>query len=172
MRIGVADAVPGSGVNPLGGTEAMTLDTTPVTPQWVGEELHFTPAAALSEGPHTVEASVRDRAGNPGALGPYTFSVDVTPPGAATITNPMGLQPVRGSIPLTAGAEDGGTPGVRSEVAEILGDRDLCWWNGCVADDFFFPGYMAKAGGRYWREGTLATGAPTCDFCYEEKDVE
>ena len=58
------------------------------------------------------------------------------------------------------------------EVAEILGDRDLCWWNGCVADDFFFPGYMAKAGGRYSRDGTLATGAPTCDFCYERKNVE
>lgn len=59
-----------------------------------------------------------------------------------------------------------------AEVAEILGDRDLCWWNGCVADDYFFPGYMAKAGGRYWREGTLATGAPTCDFCYERKAAE
>jgi hypothetical protein len=54
-----------------------------------------------------------------------------------------------------------------AEVAEILGNRDLCYWNGCVADDFFFPGYLAEAGGRYWREGTLATGAPTCDFCYE-----
>jgi len=57
------------------------------------------------------------------------------------------------------------------EVAEILGDRDLCWWNGCVADDYFFPEYMAKVGGRYWREGTLATGASTCDFCYERKNV-
>jgi hypothetical protein len=56
-----------------------------------------------------------------------------------------------------------------AEVAEILGDRDLCWWNGCVADDYFFPGYMAKVGGRYWREGTLATGASMCDFCYERK---
>jgi hypothetical protein len=34
-----------------------------------------------------------------------------------------------------------------AEVAEILGDRDLCYWNACVADDYFFPGYMAKAGG-------------------------
>ena len=58
-----------------------------------------------------------------------------------------------------------------AEVAEILGDRDLCWWNGCVADDYFFPGYMAKAGGRYWRDGTIATGAPTCDFCYECTNV-
>ena len=56
------------------------------------------------------------------------------------------------------------------EVAEILGDRDLCWWNGCVADDYFFPGYMTNAGGRYWRDGTIATGAPTCDFCYERKE--
>jgi hypothetical protein len=58
-----------------------------------------------------------------------------------------------------------------AEVAEILGDRDLCWWNGCVADDYFFPGYMAKAGGRYWRDGTIATGAPACDFCYECTNV-
>jgi hypothetical protein len=58
-----------------------------------------------------------------------------------------------------------------AEVAEILGDRNLCWWNACVADDYFFPGYMARAGGRYWREGTLATGAPTCDFCYEQKSA-
>jgi hypothetical protein len=34
-----------------------------------------------------------------------------------------------------------------AEVAEILGDRERCYWNACVADDFFFPGYMAKAGG-------------------------
>jgi hypothetical protein len=59
-----------------------------------------------------------------------------------------------------------------AEVAEILGDRDLCWWNACVGDDYFFPGYMARAGGRYWRDGTLATGAPTCDFCYQCPSVE
>jgi hypothetical protein len=36
-----------------------------------------------------------------------------------------------------------------------------------IENEFFFPGYMAKAGSQYWREGTLATGAPTGDFCYE-----
>ena len=51
-----------------------------------------------------------------------------------------------------------------AEVAEILGDRELCYWNACKADDFFFSSYMAKAGGHYWRDGTLATGASTCDF--------
>ena len=58
-----------------------------------------------------------------------------------------------------------------AEVAEILGDRDLCWWNGCVADDYFFPDYMARTGGRYWRDGTIATGAPTCDFCYDRVHI-
>jgi hypothetical protein len=53
-----------------------------------------------------------------------------------------------------------------AEVAEISGDRDLCFWNACKADDFFFPGYMANTGGRFCRDGTLATGEPACNFCY------
>ncbi len=119
VRVGVSDAVPGSGVDPLAGLETMALDSTAVAPIWVGGELRFTPPAPLSEGSHRVDASAQDRAGHVGVLAPFTFSVDVTPPGAATVTSPMDGHPVRGSIPLTAVAVDPGTPTVSSRVAEI-----------------------------------------------------
>jgi len=53
-----------------------------------------------------------------------------------------------------------------ADVAEILGDLELCYWTTCIADDYFFPKYMQRGGCRYTRSGTLATGAPHCDFCY------
>lgn len=57
------------------------------------------------------------------------------------------------------------------EIAEILGDRELCYWTTCIADDYFFPQYMEKGGCRFTRSATLATGAPVCDFCYEQNDL-
>ena len=57
-----------------------------------------------------------------------------------------------------------------AEVAELLGDRELCYWTTCIVDDYFFPQYMEKGGCRYKRNATLATGAAFCDFCYEVYD--
>lgn len=50
------------------------------------------------------------------------------------------------------------------EIAQMLGALDLCEWNTCIYDDFFFPEYMSQAGCQYTRTGTLAGGAAVCDF--------
>ena len=60
-----------------------------------------------------------------------------------------------------------------TEIAEILGDRELCYWTTCISDDFFFPDYMAKGNCGYTRKTTLATGGSVCDFCYfKNKDKQ
>lgn len=50
------------------------------------------------------------------------------------------------------------------EIAQTMGALDLCEWNTCIYDDFFFPEYMSQAGCQYTRTGVLARGAPVCDF--------
>jgi len=53
------------------------------------------------------------------------------------------------------------------EVAKKLGDPSICYFTSCYGDEVFFPKAVAAGGGRFTRTGTLATGAPVCDFRFE-----
>jgi len=53
------------------------------------------------------------------------------------------------------------------EVAKKLGDPSLCYPGSCYWDEVYFPKALAELGGRFTRTGTLATGAPVCDFRFE-----
>lgn len=53
------------------------------------------------------------------------------------------------------------------EVAKKLGDPSLCYFASCYGDEVYFPKALAELGGRFTRTGTLATGAPMCDFRFE-----
>ena len=120
IRVDVVDSDPGSGIDPGPGSATMTLDGGAVTPILGPTQMSFTPPAPLAEGPHVVEASVLDRAGNLGALpGPFNFSVDVTLPTAAVITSPLDAQTVRGPVSLTSVATD--TPSGVAEIRVFLG---------------------------------------------------
>ncbi len=47
----------------------------------------YTPAQDLSEAPHTLYVQERDAAGNWSASGQFTINIDLTPPGAPTVTS-------------------------------------------------------------------------------------
>ena len=53
------------------------------------------------------------------------------------------------------------------EVAKKLGDPSLCYYESCYWDEVYFPKALAELGGRFKRTGSLATGAPVCDFRFE-----
>jgi len=53
------------------------------------------------------------------------------------------------------------------EVAKKLGDPSVCYFVHCYWDEVYFPKALAELGGRFKRTGTLATGAPVCDFRFE-----
>lgn len=52
------------------------------------------------------------------------------------------------------------------EIAKEFGDAGLAY-SACQGDDVFYPRAGARLKFRYTRTGTLATGAPVCDFRYE-----
>lgn len=52
------------------------------------------------------------------------------------------------------------------EVARAFGDPALCYPS-CHNDDAFYPKAGARLGFRFTRTGTLASGAPVCDFRFE-----
>jgi len=53
------------------------------------------------------------------------------------------------------------------EVAKALGDPYLCYPSTCYGDDAYISKSLAGSGCRWKRTGTLATGAPVCDFVFE-----
>ncbi len=53
------------------------------------------------------------------------------------------------------------------EVAKEFGDANLCYPSSCYPDEAWLPRYCAQAGIQFKRTGTLATGAPVCDFRFE-----
>jgi hypothetical protein len=55
-----------------------------------------------------------------------------------------------------------------ARVAEIMGDREICYWTTCITDLFFFPAEAEKAGIYFNRGGTIATGQKVCDFCWRK----
>jgi len=53
------------------------------------------------------------------------------------------------------------------EVANEFGDPYLCYPSACYSDEVFFPWVGTQVGFQFKRAGTLATGAPVCDFRFE-----
>jgi hypothetical protein len=53
------------------------------------------------------------------------------------------------------------------EVALEFGNAYLCYPSSCYGDEVFFPEICIRAGLRFTRTGTLATGATVCDFRFE-----
>lgn len=53
------------------------------------------------------------------------------------------------------------------EVAKAFGDPYLCYPSTCYGDDAYISKSLAGSGCRWKRTGTLATGAPVCDFVFE-----
>ena len=52
-------------------------------------------------------------------------------------------------------------------VANEFGDASLCYPSSCYGDDAFWPRTGIEGGWQFKRAGTLATGAPVCDFRLE-----
>ncbi len=53
------------------------------------------------------------------------------------------------------------------EAAKLFGDPYLCYPSTCYGDEVTIPRVLSQMGGRFKRAGTLAQGAPVCDFRYE-----
>jgi len=53
------------------------------------------------------------------------------------------------------------------EVARAFGDPRLCYPTTCYGDELTIPPVLNHVGGRFRRAGTLAEGAPVCDFRFE-----
>ena len=53
------------------------------------------------------------------------------------------------------------------EAAKLFGDPYLCYPSTCYGDEVTIPRVLARTGYRFKRAGTLAQGAPVCDFRYE-----
>jgi hypothetical protein len=53
------------------------------------------------------------------------------------------------------------------EVAKAFGNPYLCYPSTCYGDEVTIPRVLSQAECRFKRAGTLAQGAPVCDFRYE-----
>jgi len=53
------------------------------------------------------------------------------------------------------------------EAAKLFGDPYLCYPSTCYGDEVTIPRVLSQMGCRFKRAGTLAQGAPVCDFRYE-----
>ncbi|HEY3052598.1 MAG TPA: carboxypeptidase regulatory-like domain-containing protein [Thermoanaerobaculia bacterium] len=111
IQINSTDAT--SGVNAAAAT--LRLDGNIVAPSVSGTTLFFTPSTDLADGNHTIAASVPDRAGNAG-IANGSFGVDITAPGAATITSVTEGQLLKGNVTLTASATDATSGVAKIEV--------------------------------------------------------
>jgi hypothetical protein len=56
------------------------------------------------------------------------------------------------------------------EVARAFGDPYLCYPSTCYGDEVTIPRVLGQVGYRFKRSGTMAQGAPACDFRYEPAD--
>jgi hypothetical protein len=54
-----------------------------------------------------------------------------------------------------------------AEVAKEMGNPAYCYYSTCYGDEVFFPHLAAQAGFAFERKGTLAQGAPACDFRFK-----
>jgi len=53
------------------------------------------------------------------------------------------------------------------ELAKEFGDPYLCYPANCYLDEVWIPRFATEGGWKFKRTGTLATGAPVCDFRFE-----
>jgi hypothetical protein len=53
------------------------------------------------------------------------------------------------------------------EIANEFGDPYLCYPSSCYGDEAWLPRFGAEGGWEFKRTGTLATGAPFCDFRFK-----
>jgi hypothetical protein len=53
------------------------------------------------------------------------------------------------------------------ELAKEFGDPYLCYPANCYLDEVWIPRFATEGGWKFKRTGTLATGAPVCDFRLE-----
>lgn len=111
ISITLADAL--SGIDPA--TAVLALDGVPVAATLAGNVLSYTPPAALAEGSHAIAASVKDRAGNSGALS-ASFVVDTVAPSVAVLTGIAGGQTLSGNVTVSATATDAGSGVARIDV--------------------------------------------------------
>jgi len=58
------------------------------------------------------------------------------------------------------------------EIAKSFGNPYLCYPSTCYGDEVTIPRVLDKTGCRFRRAGTLAQGAPVCDFRYECLDED
>ena len=122
----------------------MKLDGFAVTPVRSVSQFSYMPVYELVDGPHTVEASAHDRAGNPSAL-VASFHVDSQAPTGALLTSPGADQVVSGAITLAGTAMDTG-----SGVAHLSFLRDGLW----IAEGSAANGFQAA-----WNSAATSDGA-------------
>lgn len=101
IKLSTSDALSGVDIN----TATLTLDGQSVAATRSGGTIQFTPSANLSEGTHTLAATVADRAGNVATLN-ASLRIDTVAPGAAQVTGIAPDETVRGVVRLGASASD------------------------------------------------------------------
>jgi hypothetical protein len=110
IQVLMSDAVSGLDMT----TATLAIDGVAVTGLVVGTaHVGFTPAADLADGAHTLDATVRDRAGSLGTLNGIV-GIDLRPPEPATVTGLTDGQVVQGTVAVSAAATD-----ATSGVAQI-----------------------------------------------------
>ena len=108
-----------SGMDPA--TIALNIDGEAVAPTSVtASAFSFVPASPLTEGPHTVLASVADRGGNVGSFS-ASFSVDSIAPSVAQLAGITEGQTLRGDVPVSASASDATSGVVRIDLQRDSG---------------------------------------------------
>jgi hypothetical protein len=96
-------------------TATLAIDAKTVAAVRGSNTLTFTPAADLAEGPHTLHASVRDKADNLTTLA-STFKVDSVPPTTPVVTGLTAGQVLSGSVTVSATATDDSSGLARVEL--------------------------------------------------------
>jgi hypothetical protein len=115
-------AEPGSTVTVTeGGNPVCTAQAAPVTGIWSCE-----PSTPLSDGPHTIQATATDAAGNQSQPTTHSFTVDTsvpgdtTPPPPPTITSPVAGSTVEDDTPTISGLAEPGSTVTVSEGGQVI----------------------------------------------------
>ena len=109
-------AEPGSEVEVTEGNTVLCTALTDQDGNWT-----CTPADALGEGEHTIDATATDAAGNTSPADSVTFTVDTTAPSAPVITGPEDGATVGDTTPAIIGTAEPG-----STVTVTEGGTELC----------------------------------------------
>ena len=120
VRVAMQDALSG----PDAIEAQMSLDGRPVAVTRGADQFSHVPSFDLLDGLHRVDASARDRAGNPGSL-VASFGVDTRAPAAAVVTLPPADQVLSGVVALSGSATDVGT--AASGIGRLNFLRDGQW---------------------------------------------